>query len=1542
MKHDQFTLPFLDTTIVAEGFGLYGGFPTAKSSAHAQINVEPEEAELLDAPVPTKPSLPAQDYRLAGDRCLAEGWKARAEDNLAAIRLMTTIEAEARHARPDEQERLARFTAFGASDLADRIFRRAGDAFAPAWEDLGVELEGLVSRDDLANLKRATQYAHYTPEFMIRAIWRTLRRMGFDGGRVLEPGCGTGLFFALCPEALAGKLALTGVEMDPTTARIAKLLYPNARIRHEDFTKARLPELFDLAIGNPPFSDRTVRADDPAGELRLSLHDYFIARSVERLRPGGLAAFVTSRWTMDKVDSKARQHIAAMADLIGAVRLPEGAMHDRAGTEVVVDILFLQKRDAGTAPAGAAWDVLAEAVPAEDGETALSINRYFVEHPEMALGMHARTSSAYGPVYTLKPVLSTPGALSDLLAQALDRLPRDLFKATRGQTRNRAFHATVRVGTAAEGAAIKEGSYLVHEGALVQIIGGEPQAVAVRDGKGTEGIPAKHARIIRSLIAVRDAVREVLRTQANDEPWGSAQIRLRSAYALFVRNFGPINLTTISETVTAEGETRETFRRPNLQPFLDDPDVWLVASIEDYDLESGTAKHGPIFRERVLHPETTPVIETAEDALAVTLHETGLVDLDRIAELLGRSRETAIAELGERIFLDPEATVAINSEVWVTADAYLSGKIRDKLTAAEAAAALDPRYQRNVAALEKTLPEDLKPSDITARLGAPWIPADVVAAFAEEVLGVKTPVYHTVEIASWSINVHAFAGLASSSTDWGTSRRHAGELLMDALNASLPQIYDEFEEDGVKKRVLNAADTEAAKDKLAKIKAAFETWVWKDVERADRLARIYNDRFNNLVPRHFDGSHLTIPGASSVISFYAHQKRAIWRIVASGTTYVAHAVGAGKTFSLAAAIMEQKRLGLITKAMMVVPGHCLAQASREFLQLYPTARILVADETNFVKDKRQRFLARAATAQWDCIIITHSAFKFIPAPAEFERELIAEQIAVLFRPARARSTAADRLSRKRIERMKEGLEEDLDAAEVAQGRHADDRRDRRRPADRRRDAGVPQTLLRHQPDDAERRRSGRLAAGLGPLRQDRASSTPRKTPAGRWSRPPGTPITNSLAELFTVQRFVQPDALTERGMQEFDAWAANFGETRTELELQPSGLYKPVTRFCEFVNVPDLMAIYRMATDVVLKSDLRQYLKLPAIAGGRRQIVAAPASEAFLDYQRHLARADQGDRRTSEEAAEGRRHPAFRHHRRPACRDRPALCPIAKRQRARQQAQRADRQRSSHLGTNSEQALHPPRRHSLRPPRRGADDLFRPRHAGRRRNPRLLRLSLDQGLPCRPRRAVGSDRLHAGLQEVLGETAPVQRGQWRPGPDSDRLVRDDGHRRQRPAAPQSPAPSRRAVAALADRAARGPDRAAGQRERRDRDLRLRDQAQRRRHGMADHRTQSPLHRRGHVRRPLRPPDRGRRLAGQPVRPRQGDRVRRRTADAQGRPRRAKSPGSSACATAISTTSSPSGARSASAKSGSKTRPAGSRRSRRTSPGGFRPAATPSQ
>ncbi|WOJ91717.1 N-6 DNA methylase (plasmid) [Methylocapsa polymorpha] len=1208
----QLTLSLFDTTSLSGG-GLTLDSDFGRSLA-SQPNSDPD-ADEPDPTDPTPPAIKAQNFRLAGDRQLARGWKARAADNLAAMRLAQEIGEAKRNATPDEQDILSRFTGFGASELASTLFRRAGEMFPAGWEDLGDKLEQLASREDLASLARSTQYAHYTPEFIIRAIWRAVQRMGFSGGPILEPGCGSGLFFALMPEALANKTTLTGVEADAFTARIASLLTPNAWIRHEDFTKARLPQTYELVIGNPPFSDRTVRADEPAGRLRLSLHDYFIARSIERLKPGGLAAFVTSRWTMDKADPKAREHIASMADLVGAIRLPEGAMNAAAGTDVMVDVLFLQRRFPDDPHGETLWDSLMEALPAEDGEADLSINRYFLDHPEMVLGRHARTSSPFGPAYACLPAPN--GDLEQRLDAAVARLPEGVHKPPSQQTGALfAKQPQVQIGTAAEGATIKEGSYFLENNDLFQIIDGLPSAVAVRHGKGTEGVPAKHARIIRHLVPIRDAVREVLRAQENNDPWGLAQVRLRVAYSSFVRNFGPINLTTISETTDPEtGETRQTQRRPNLQPFLDDPDVWLVSSIEDYDVETGKGKQGPIFTERVLHPPVTPLIENAADALAVTLHELGYVDIGRIAELSGRSREETLAELGDRIYLDPQLTIdAIES--WQTADAYLSGPVRTKLAAAIGAAALDPRYQRNVEALRQVQPEDLKPSDISARLGAPWIPAQDVAAFSAEIIGIETFIHHTPEIAAWTLNVRAFDGQAAATSEWGTERRHAGLLLSDALNASIPQIFDVFVEDGVEKRVLNAADTEAAKEKLQKIKTAFEHWVWTNAERADRLSRIYNDGFNNLVPRHFDGSHLQLPGASSVIKFYEHQKRVIWRIISAGQTYVAHAVGAGKTFSIAAAIMEQKRLGLITKAMMAVPGHCLAQASREFLILYPNARILVADETNFTKDKRRRFLSRAATANWDCIIITHSAFKFIPAPAAFEQGLIQQQIDS-YAELLEKVDGADRISRKRIERMKEGLQAKLDALQT----HKDDLLTIG-------EIGVDQIIV----DEAQEFRKLSFATNMTSLKGVDPDGSQRawdlyvksrfvgEKNAGRaLILASGTPITNTLGEMFTLQRYMQIDAIIERGIHEFDAWAATFGETRTELELQPSGLYKPVTRFSEFVNVADLMAMYRSVADVVLKSDLRSYLRLPNVRGGKRQIVTADPSPAFKAYQKVLA-----------------------------------------------------------------------------------------------------------------------------------------------------------------------------------------------------------------------------------------------------------------------------------------------------------------------------------
>ncbi|MFZ1427664.1 MAG: DEAD/DEAH box helicase family protein, partial [Geminicoccaceae bacterium] len=1190
--YEQLTLGLFDT---ASPYSLsLGGGEAAPPVAALESTSEPE------------PQLVT--WRLAGERDLAKGWRARAADNLAAIRLLQKLEREDRPGTTAEQAILGRFTGFGAGELAGNLFRRPGEDFRPGWAELGQELEQLVKPSELAALARSTQYAHYTPEPVIRAIWAALLQLGFSGGRVLEPGCGTGLFMALVPEAIAGTTRFTGIEAEPITARIARLLFPAARIRQEDFTRATLAPGFDLALGNPPFSDRAVRGQDPAGRLGLALHDWFIARSLELLRPGGFAAFVTSRWTLDKADATARQHLAGMADLLAAVRLPEGSLRAAAGTDVVVDLLFLRKRLPGEAPCGPAWLDLAEAVPAADGESALRVNAYFLAHPAMVMGRHARTTGPFGPTYTCEPV---PGIeLATALPAALAVLPRSIAVPPAAPGPD-AILPDVEVGTAAEGAAIKEGSYLVApDGTLLQILDGVPQAVTIRSGRGGEGIPARHVQIIKGLLPILDAVRQILQAQATDASWGPAQWRLRTAYAGFVRRFGPINRTSSSSrTDPATGETKATERRVNLAPFQDDPDCWLVASIEDYDPETGKGQPGPIFTERVLHPPAEPVIVTAADALAVSLHECGLVDLARIAELLGRSQEEALALLGEAVFEDPQ-TGRLE-----TADSYLSGPVRDKLALAQAIAAADPAFTRNVTALERVQPPDLAPSQITARLGAPWIPARVIERFVKETLGIAIRIHHVDRIASWSFDLHAFEHQGSATSDWGTSRRHAGLLLEDALNARIPQIWDVWVEDGEERRALNSEATEAAKEKLARLKAAFEGWVWTDPERADQLARIYNQRFNNLVPRHFDGSHLQLPGASSVIRFYPHQKRVVWRIVSAGSTYIAHAVGAGKTFSIAAAIMEQKRLGLITKAMLVVPGHCLAQASREFLQLYPTASILVADESNFTARKRRHFLARTATAGWDCIILTHSAFKLIPSPAAFERELIQEQLAS-YAELLLQVDRDDRLSRKRLERLKEGLQARLEAL-------AGRKDDMLTIAE----LGIDQLIV----DEAHEFRKLSFATNMSGLKGVDAHGSQRawdllvkarfiaqRQPARPLILASGTPVTNTLGELYSLQHFLQPELLAAAGLHEFDAWAAAFGETRTELELQPSGRYKPVTRFAAFVNVPELVAMFRSTADVILKSDLRQHLRLPRIKGGARQIVTAPPSPAFKVYQRQL------------------------------------------------------------------------------------------------------------------------------------------------------------------------------------------------------------------------------------------------------------------------------------------------------------------------------------
>ena len=1214
MAHDDpFTLDLFGASALSSGLGLgvtalAGGFvrdfdddpdpttpgPAAPSTRGARSNAAARRRGV--------------NFHLDGNRGLAAGWKDRARDNIAAIRLAAEIEAERRPATEEEQRKLIRFIGFGASDLANAIFRRPGELeFRKGWQSLGAELQDAVSETDYASLARCTQYAHFTPEPIVRAIWAGVARLGWRGGRVLEPGIGTGLFAALAPEPLRERTHFTGVELDPVTARIARLLQPRARIIAGDFARTELPASFDFVVGNPPFSDRTVRSDRAYRGLALRLHDYFLARSIDLLKPGALAAFVTSHGTMDKTDATARRHIAKSADLVAAIRLPEGSFQADAGTDVVVDILFLRKRKPGEAQGDLDWLELAEVRGTIGDEDAIRVNRWFAGRPEFVLGEHALASGPFGETYTCRPHANRP--LDEALAAAILHLPEALYD---GEPEIVDLDANDDLDDdlldRPDDARVREGSYVFDAShGLRQIVDGAPVAVRARKGRTGDGVPEKHIRIVRKLIPIRDAVREVLKCQEQDRPWKDAQVRLRIAWSSFVREFGPINHTTMSIVEdAATGEISETHRRPNLQPFLDDPDAWLVASIENYDLDTDTARPGPIFTERVIAPPLLPVIASAADALAVVLNERGRVDLEQVAELAQVDIGAVIEELGEMVFQDPA------DGAWRMADAYLSGPVRDKLKVAEAAAALDPAFDRNVRALAAVQPADLGPSDITARLGAPWIPADDIVAFVRETTEADIRIRHLPELASWTVEARQLGWSAAGTSEWGTDRRHAGELLGDALNSRIPQIFDTIKDETGERRVLNVVDTEAAREKLHKIKTAFQNWVWTDPDRTDRLAHLYNYRFNNIAPRCFNGDHLQLPGASGAFTLYPHQKRGIWRIISAGSTYLAHAVGAGKTMTFVAAIMEQRRLGLIAKAMLVVPGHCLAQAAREFLALYPGARILVADETNFTKDKRHRFLSRAATAAWDAIVITHSAFRFIAVPSAFEQQMIHDELE-LYETLLTKVENDDRVSRKRLERLKEGLKERLEALATRKD-------DLLTIAE----LGVDQIIV----DEAQEFRKLTFATNMSTLKGVDPNGSQRawdlyvksrfigaKNPGRALILASGTPITNTLGEMFSVQRLLGHEALRERGLHEFDAWASTFGDTTTELELQPNSKYKPVTRFASFVNVPELIAMFRSFADVVLPEDLRRYVKVPTVSTGARKILTAKPTAAFRRYQ---------------------------------------------------------------------------------------------------------------------------------------------------------------------------------------------------------------------------------------------------------------------------------------------------------------------------------------
>ena len=1051
---------------------------------------------------------------------------------------------------------------------------------APAeWWNESQRLCELLSDEEYSAARASTLNAHYTSPLVVSAIYDAVQRLGFEHGRILEPALGIGHFFGLMPGAMQSRSQLTGIEIDPLTATIARLLYPDADIRAQGFESAALPnESFDLAISNVPFGDYKLH-DPQFNDFNFVIHDYFFAKAVELVRPAGLIAFITSKGTLDKIDSRAREYIHARADLLGAIRLPNTAFKQNANTEVTTDIVFLRKRAPGESATGPDWLNLGEHINSQ-GET-FRINEYFAARPEMMLGRMANAGTMYR---SNEPALVPDGRdLSEALREAVSSLPQNIYRA----------EAITRDGTVADvipaSEDVKENAFTLHD-----------DAIAIRTGAiltPVENLPDATARRIRGLIKVRAAVREVLRTQlddANEEAIADARRHLNLTYDQFTSRFGLIN----------ENANRRAFRG--------DPDLPLLCSLEDYNPDTNRATKAAIFRERTIQtPRLAAVAASARDALIFSLNEKGRVDLNYIATLLRRPAEQFLRELKGLVFRNPE------TEQWETEDQYLSGDVRAKLAAARLAAKRDARYVENVTALEAVQPQDLTVTEIDARLGAVWIPAADVEQFARSLLrndGVH--VSHAATLGTWFVRGDFNArGTVANTAEWGTMRCSALELIQDALNLKTPTVYDRTK-DSV---VINAQETEAARDKLEKIKERFKAWIWEDDERRDRLCRKYNDEFNSVRLRVFNGSHLTLPSSSQQITLHAHQKNAVWRIVQSDNTLLAHVVGAGKTYTMVAAAIELKRLGLATKPMFVVPNHMLAQFSSELLTLYPNANILVAGKEDFEASKRARLFSRIATSNWDAVIVTHASFEKIPVSLATRRKFIADQIEEI--EGAIHEERADRGTRlvKELERVKKRLTAKLE------GLSADEKKDNTLTFE---ELGIDRLFI----DEAHKFKNlfyvtkMTRVAGLPQTASERAfdlflkvQHIQSRNKGGGIVFATGTPISNTMAEMFTMQRYLQMDTLRRNLLQHFDSWAGTFGETVTSMELSPDGSgYRLQSRFARFVNVPELMQQFRQVADVQTADMLK--LPVPKLEQGRPVTISAPSSPELQRFVEDLVR----------------------------------------------------------------------------------------------------------------------------------------------------------------------------------------------------------------------------------------------------------------------------------------------------------------------------------
>ncbi|HVX09894.1 MAG TPA: DEAD/DEAH box helicase family protein [Pirellulales bacterium] len=1137
---------------------------------------------------------------------IASGDKTKARDIIAAIRTLTRIEQEGRRATQEERKILSRFGGFGA--VARGLFPNpaTGRYKDHGWQVLGDELKSLLTSEQYASARRTTFNAFYTSPVVMHAMHDALLWLGIPANAtVLEPGCGIGNFMSQAPAGMK----FIGVELDGISGRIARTIHPDADIRIENFADTRLPEnRIDAVIGNVPFADVKL---DYHGK-KLPLHDFFFAKSLDNLKPGGIMALVTSHFTLDRVNDELRQYLGSKADFLGAIRLPSDAFR-RQGTQVVTDIVFLRKRLTGE-PARheeAEWH---RSTPIEiDGEE-ISINRYFQRHPEMVLGTFSRKNRLYDDGYSL----ASNGDLASQLREAVSRLPQNIASVTPSAAQESQSPASTFVPPPAL-SHVTEGSFFVGENRVIhQMEDGEARPVTY-GGTLLKADGTTMGKRMAALIGLRDHARRVLQSQ--NEGWPEperqrARQNLNVYYDLFTYTYGPINKTTFSKN--RDGTLIR--RMPNLAKFREDPDAMLVMSLEDYDEVNGHATKAAIMQKDVVGkaPEITSV-GSAEEGLLVSLNHRGVVDIPYICQLYGRPEERVIDELGDLIYRDPV------SGDWGTADVYLSGNVRAKLKAAREAG---PAYLRNVEALETVQPEDVLPGDIDANLGAPWIPVSDIQQFARELFRVgpkSIKIAHIEKDALWSVDAdHKAQASVAATSEYGTSRALGTWLFEQALNLKTPIIYDTIMEDNKEKKVVNQEATLAARDKLRQIKEKFRSWVFSDPDRTERLVRLYNDLYNNLRPRQFDGSHLSFPGMNKTIALRPHQEDAVWRGMSSGNTLLGHVVGAGKTFTMAATGIKMKQAGLIKKPMYVVPNHMLEQFAREFMQLYPTAKLLVATKDDLARERRKRLTAKIASGDWDGIIVTHSSFERIGMARGYQAEFLREQIGEYERllcehAASSQEGRAARNMIKTIEKQKVAREEKL------KDLLAGDKKDDGLVFD---ELGVDHLFIdeSHYFKNLETPTKMERVAGIQTGGSERAFDLymkaqylHRQHPGHGVTFATGTPISNTMVEMYNVQRFLDPDGLKTRGMEHFDAWAANFGEVVDTMEIAPDGAsLRPRTRFAKFINMPELQQMFRSFADVPAPESLN--LPRPRLETGKPITIACPMSDEQARLQAELVR----------------------------------------------------------------------------------------------------------------------------------------------------------------------------------------------------------------------------------------------------------------------------------------------------------------------------------